>query len=145
MEYLTQKELGRLNSGWVKSGDCHLWKRFLDKDGYGSFYFRKKLRRVHRVSYFSKYGSIADGLVVDHVCKNRNCIFVDHLRLVTTAENSLHNSNSVGAINKAKTSCKFGHPFDKIYGKQRYCSICMSEKTKRLRKKWKAEANLVKC
>ena len=84
-------------------------------------------------------------MVIDHVCKNRNCVEVTHLRLVTSKQNSLENSKSVGAINSQKTNCKFGHPLDRKYGKQRYCSTCQAEKTKRLRKKWLVEANEIGC
>lgn len=145
MEYITQEELNRFNSCFIKDGDCKLWQKFLDKDGYGTFYFRKKLRRCHRVAFYIKKGAIPKGMVIDHLCKNRNCVEVTHLRAVTAKTNSLENSNSVGAINAKKTVCKNGHPFDRKYGKQRYCSVCQAEKTKRLRKKWLEEANKTEC
>lgn len=145
MEYIKQEELKRFNQSWIESGECKLWNKFLDKDGYGSFYFRKKLRRAHRVAYYIVFGEIPEKMVVDHICKNRSCVEIKHLRLVTAKENSLENSNSVGAINARKVFCKFGHKFDRQYGKQRYCSVCQSEKTKRLRKKWLEEANKIKC
>ena len=145
MENITQQELDRFNSYWKKSGDCKLWTNCLDKDGYGSFYFRKKNRRAHRVAYYIHNGDIPSGMVIDHICKNRNCVNIEHLRMITSAENTLDNSDSVGARNKRKMFCKNGHPFDKKYGKQRYCSICSSEKTKQLRKKWLSEANKTGC
>lgn len=142
---ITREEWDRFNNCTKRSGECYLWKRKLDKDGYGTFYFRKKNRRAHRVAYFIANGSIGDGMVIDHICKNRNCVAISHLREITTRQNSLENSRSLGAINAMKTHCKFGHPFDRKYGKQRYCSKCQSEKTKRLRKKWLKEANCIKC
>ena len=84
-------------------------------------------------------------MVIDHICKNRNCVNLKHLKLVTIKENVLENSNSIGAINSRKTTCKNGHLFDKKYGNQRYCSICENAKSKRLRKKWLKEANKTKC
>lgn len=144
MDYATQQELERFNSGWKQSEECKLWQKFLDKDGYGQFYFRKKNRRVHRFAYYIAYGPIPKNMVVDHTCRNRNCVNAAHLRLVTTKQNSLENSNSVGAINKAKTRCKNGHNFDRFYG-QRYCSICEKAKKKRLNQKWLAEANKIAC
>ena len=145
MDYITQQETDRFNNYWKSVGDCKLWQNYLDKDGYGTFYFRKKPRRAHRVSYFFVHGAIHDNMVIDHICKNRNCVEPTHLRIVTAKENSLKNSNSVGAVNARKTKCSNGHPFDRKYGKQRYCSVCQSEKTKRLRKKWLKEANKIKC
>ena len=145
MKHHTQEELKRFNNCWKQSNDCKLWTNYLDKDGYGTFYFRKKSRRAHRVAWYFTNGSIPDNMVVDHICKNRNCVESTHLRIVTRRQNALENSNSPMAINARKTLCKNGHPFDKKYGNQRYCSICQNEKSKRLHKKWKEEANKIKC
>src|SRR5699024_3079756 len=48
------------------------------------------------------YGPIPPGLVVDHICHNKSCVNVNHLRLVTQAENMQNrkgatSSNSTGA------------------------------------------------
>jgi len=148
MDTFTIKESERFTNFTTKQGDCVLWTGYCDKDGYGTFYFRKKQRRAHRVAYYVNFGDIADGMVVDHVCQNRHCVNPQHLRQVTPLQNTMENSKSVGAINKAKTVCKNGHPFDKVYGtvkKQRYCSICENAKSKRLHKKWLVDANKTKC
>lgn len=42
---------------------------------------------AHRVAYEIAHGPIPAGMVVDHVCRNRACINVAHLRCVTQAEN----------------------------------------------------------
>jgi hypothetical protein len=141
----TQKDIERFNGKWTQEGECRIWKGKLDRDGYGTFFFLKKNRRAHRVSYYIHIGEIPKGMFVDHLCKNRNCVAVGHLRLVTPKENSLDNSRSIPALNARKTHCKQGHLFDRKYGKQRYCSVCQSEKTRRLRQKWRDEANAVMC
>ena len=138
MERFTKNELERFNSKWIKEGECMLWQGPLDRDGYGTFYFKKKGRRAHRVSYYMHVGEIPREKVVDHTCSKRNCVNPFHLRLLTATENTM--------ISKAQiTHCKLGHPFDRFYGKQRYCSICQREKSKRLRAKWLEEANKVLC
>lgn len=139
------KEQKRFESFYKIIGECFEWQGYLDKDGYGTFFFRKKNRKAHRVSYFLKCGDIPKEMVIDHICKNRRCVNPEHLRLVTKRENTLNNSLSLGAINKVKTHCKLGHPLDKKYGKQRYCSICENEKAKRQYRKWKEVANSVLC
>lgn len=144
MEKFTKAEKERFNSKWKKVGQCYLWQGPLDKDGYGSFFFRRRNRRAHRVAYYYNIGDIPQGFWVDHLCGNRNCVRSDHLRLVTPKQNALENSRSVAAINARKTHCKNGHEFDRKYGNQRYCSICHAAKSKRLRKKWKDE-DQVKC
>jgi hypothetical protein len=138
-----ESEIKRFNNRWVKSGDCYLWQGYLDKDGYGTFFFRKLNRRAHRVSYYMFVGDIPDGMVIDHICAKRNCVNPAHLRVLTPRENSL-DSRGIGAQNARKTHCKYGHPFDRKYGKQRYCSICSNEKSKRLQAKWRSE-NTIKC
>lgn len=144
-EYLTNEELDRFMDKFEIVDGCYLWQGKLDKDGYGMFYFRKKNRRAHRVGYFSKKGPIEKGLVIGHSCRNRSCVKPEHLQAITARQNALENSESVAAKNAAKTKCKYGHLFDKLYGKQRYCSICEIAKRNRLAKKWKAEADAVGC
>jgi hypothetical protein len=145
MDTNINKDIERFNRFWKKVGTCHSWQNALDKDGYGTFYFIKKNRRAHRVAYFIKYGDIKEGMVIDHICRNRSCVNPEHLRQVTRLENSMTNSLSVGAVNKSKTTCSKGHIFDRKYGKQRYCSICQAAKTKRLRKQWKEKADSILC
>lgn len=129
----------------VTSTGCWHWNGPLDKDGYGVFYFRKRGRRAHRVGWFAFRGGIPAGLVINHKCGDRGCVNHQHLETVTVRENNLKDSKSPAALNARKTHCKNGHPLDLVYGRQRYCSVCESEKRKRLRKQWKAEADQVAC
>ena len=115
-----------------------MWCNTLDRDGYGSFYLRRRNRRAHRVAYYHGRGAIPAGMVIHHTCGNRACVNVQHLKCVTVRENSLNGSRGLGAINAQKTHCPQGHEYDRKYGGQRYCSKCASEKSKRLRRKWRA-------
>lgn len=139
---LTPNEHARFMSKIVKANDCWLWQGPLDKDGYGTFYLRRRGRRAHRVGWYLMHGEIPEGLVVNHVCRNRHCVNPQHLELITARENSLKDSKSVGAINARKTHCPQGHPYDRTYGNQRYCSICEAAKSRRLRTKWRNEDTL---
>lgn len=71
--------------------------------------------RAHRVSYRLFKGSIPEGMVVDHLCRNRGCVNPDHLELKTIGGN-LHAPGSMAsaAINAAKTHCPRGHEYDYI-------------------------------
>ncbi len=90
---------------------CLEWTGYLDKDGYGKFgmWGMWDETHCHRISYKMFKGEIDEGMVVDHVCRNRKCINPDHLRLVTPRQNVLENSNGVAAKNKKKKVCKRGH------------------------------------
>lgn len=147
--YLTEAEARRFQSKYVAAENgCWLWQGPLDKDGYGTFYLRRRTRRAHRVGWFSTHGPVPNGQVIDHFCQNRHCVNPAHLRAITAEANSLENSRSIPALNRAKTHCPKDHPYDRAYITKRtgrpvrYCSVCEREKRKRLRAKWRAEDTL---
>jgi hypothetical protein len=96
---------------------------------YGLFtYGADKFFRAHRVSYKIFSGKLIQGMVIDHICKNRRCVNPDHLRQISNKENVLTNSESGPAKNKAKTHCKHGHELSGnnliIYRGLRNCRTC---------------------
>lgn len=139
---LTESEHSRFMSKVLVENDCWLWQGPLDKDGYGTFYLRRRSRRAHRVGWYMHHGEIPQGMVVNHKCRRRHCVNPQHLEVVTVRENALKDSRSIGAINARKTHCPKGHPYDRTYGRQRYCSICDAEKARRLRRTWRAQDTL---
>lgn len=72
---------------------CLIWTGTIGPNGYGDIYVGNRsgsniLRRVHRVAWELKNGPIPDGMVLDHQCEQRRCFRIQHLQLVTPAENS---------------------------------------------------------
>lgn len=65
---------------------CHIWQRNL-KDGYGRASVGNKERKAHVVAWEKVHGPVPDGLMLDHLCRVRACINVDHLEPVTNAVN----------------------------------------------------------
>lgn len=64
---------------------------------------------AHRLVWEYVWGPIPDGLVIDHLCRNRACIRPDHLEPVTRGENVRR--GDAGLHNSSKTHCVHGHEF----------------------------------
>lgn len=116
-------------------GDCIIWKKYIDRDGYGITYYKGKVFKAHRMAYAENGGTLIKGMVIDHICKNRSCINPAHLRQVTPRQNVLENSDGLAAKNKAKTHCSKGHlltPDNLVENGlrvgRRNCKICWEKK-----------------
>lgn len=83
-EYDVQKIKDR--TIYLESG-CWDWKGTKDKDGYSIVWIQGKNIKLHRMSYFFKYGTLDPNLQVAHSCNNRYCFNPDHLYQATHQEN----------------------------------------------------------
>lgn len=112
-------------------GECWVWPRALDFDGYTKVYFYGKQVRTHVASYETFKGPIPPGLEPDHLCRNRPCINPEHLEAVTHRVNVLR-GEGIAAKNARKTHCRKGHLYDGFYrGMGRCCMKCKRAKDKR--------------
>ena len=75
-------------------GECLIWTGSKGGNGYGYLQVNGAQTLAHRYAYEEAYGPVPDGMVIDHICHNRTCVDVDHLRLATVAQNS---ANRAGA------------------------------------------------
>lgn len=88
---------------------CELWRGSVDREtGYGFIFAGTKALRAHRVAWEAKHGPVPEGLVLDHLCRNRACVNLDHLEPVTHRVNVLRGVGPT-ARNAAKTHCNRGH------------------------------------
>jgi hypothetical protein len=109
-----------------KTDTCWLWTAAKSPAGYG--YFRVGGRAgqyviAHRYAYTATTGQIPEGLVLDHLCRVRQCVNPAHLEPVTQAENN----------RRARlTHCRRGHPYEganvllKSDGR-RECKSCIAD------------------
>lgn len=94
-----------------KSDGCWLWTGPKNGYGYGAFYYRRLGYGAHRIAYELMREPIPDGLVIDHLCRNRACVRPDHLEVVTHAVN-LMRGQGITALRASSKSCPSGHPYE---------------------------------
>ena len=117
---LTRTVRERFDSLTQKSGGCLNWTGHKNQSGYGTFQVGGRSVLAHRFAWEAAQGPIADGMTVDHICFNRACVKIEHLRLLPKPENSRLRRN-VG-----KSACIRGHEFtsDNTYVNGRGARIC---------------------
>lgn len=133
----------------VDSSGCWVFGRY-SKDGYGRFKpWRHMTLAAHRYSYEIHKGSIPSGMVIDHLCRRKQCCNPEHLEPVTPKENVRRGvlrevvisrdpaisarfraaGRSVRAKNaRSQTHCKRGHEYTeantRFFRGIRHCRAC---------------------
>lgn len=119
---------------------CWVWPKEVKRTGKGYTMFSADGKHVwgHRFSYEEFVGPIPEGLVVDHLCRTRDCVNPLHLEPVTVGENVRR--GKLGNV----THCKHGHEYteDNTYRDKRghrYCREC--QRLRNVAKQQKIDAN----
>lgn len=106
---------------------CWLWTGSEKANGYGAITVDGRGWRAHRYAYVAAFGAIAEGMELDHVCRNRRCVNPFHLRQVSHRENTL-SGETITAHAAQQTHCKRGHELtpESVYenGRGRQCKQC---------------------
>ena len=118
---------------------CWNWTGALARGGYGAFEGDRGTTKSHRWAYAHYIGPIPDGLVIDHLCRNRKCCNPQHLEAVTQKEN-VKRGNSGKYQRNRKTHCKRGHELtvENTYTQQsgRTCRTCLKAREKKRVRDW---------
>lgn len=123
----------------------HLWSKVSQQDGhwlwqghkqggYGRLTVNGKRIMAHRLMYQLTFGPIPEGLVIDHLCRVRNCLRPSHMEPVTVKENILRGEAPTAKYAR-QTHCKNGHPLSgsnlRVGKMQRHCRKCHADLTLR--------------
>lgn len=139
--------------GWksryeISADGCWLWTGSLDKHGYGQYDVydgegSRKNWRAHRYVYEQLVRPLQDHEVLDHLCRNHQCVNPEHLDPVVQQVNVDRGLAAAGM--PRKSVCKNGHEFTEANtyirpgNGQRQCKQCAydtgAERTRRYRDK----------
>lgn len=121
-----------------RTDGCMVWLGALNSNGYGTLVVSGAGIQAHHFLV----GKPPEGLEWDHVkergCTHRNCIWPEHLELVTHRENVLRGT-SPSSLNAMKTVCSEGHSFtpENTYVRNgarpggRECRVCIRARERR--------------
>jgi hypothetical protein len=128
---------------------CLLWSGAQTGNGYGHMWADGHYRLTHRLAYELFVGPIADGLVIDHLCRQPLCANPRHLDAVTPATNTRRGElvTALKARGQARTHCPLGHEYtpENTYIRPdaaRNCRTCIRERTARYRLRIAQRADL---
>lgn len=128
----------RAHSKWEARGDCRISTYSVASHGYAQIGWkdgdRVHMTTAHRAAWTHENGQIPGGATVDHTCKERRCVNVAHLRLLTNYENARRTAGRDWPLGQ----CANGHPNSESYVQpsgRRRCRPCNREAQARYREK----------
>lgn len=128
----------------VQPDGCWQWLASGNGEGHGRTYRDGIKIYAHRYAYEALVGPVPDGLVIDHLCRNRGCVNPAHLEPVTQAENTRRGLMRSGraAWAAALTHCKHGHEYtpENTYTKPDGCRSCKECGRQRVRARRRRDA-----
>lgn len=94
---------------------------------------KRTMTTAHRAAWVHANGQIPAGMTVDHICKTRRCVHVDHLRLLTNFENARRTSGRDWPIGE----CANGHPNSElvVWAGRIRCRLCTAGRQRNWRQR----------
>jgi hypothetical protein len=107
---------------------CWRWTGCISRAGYGRVRVggtKGKLWQAHRAVYEHYRGPVADGLELDHLCRNRWCVNPDHVEPVSHVINVRRGESRTMVIQRSGT-CIRGHDrsTETSYSRKGWVSRC---------------------
>lgn len=125
----------------VDENGCHVSTYSVASHGYAQVGWQDGDARgattAHRAAWVHHTGQqIPDGLTVDHACRNRRCVNMDHLRLMTLLQNARDNgwaagTRYVGDPVDTGRKCPAGHTVYQYPSGSYGCRECAAELKRR--------------
>lgn len=121
---------------------CWVWQGVEHEHGFGSVSYNSVSRQPHRIIYEQFHGTLADGLVLHQLCRNKHCVNPEHLKPVTMGE-AVKTYRSPPGNNARKSHCLRGHELagGNLYvtpgDGSRQCRICKAMRNRQRRQKKK--------
>lgn len=128
----TPRQAATLHLKVRQDGECLIWvgaKTRKDWRGYAVYDIEGKTTVLHRQLWKDHRGPLTADQQLDHLCRNRACINLDHLEVVTLHENNVIRGEGPAALNNRKTHCPQLHEYSPentyIDGRgRRHCREC---------------------
>lgn len=118
---------------WSKTTrtDCIVWSGAQNSKGYGCYGVAGKSELAHRVAWEDVNGLIPEDMTIDHRCRVRACVNVEHMEIVSIAENTRRRFRAAGGLDVGG-QCKRGHEMTELNlyirpSGSRDCKDCMRE------------------
>jgi hypothetical protein len=133
---------GPLPERYPEAGPCHLWTASTASrphpggQVYGQFHADGTTVAPHSWLWRQERGPLPPGHVLDHwACDRGICVNLSHMRPATQRENILR-SESIGAVNRAKTHCPQRHAYSSENTSvdatgARHCRTCARDRNRR--------------
>lgn len=100
-EYISQHHNNKKRQTYVvDENGCHVWQGQLSQR-YPARKVNGKPIHVHKWAWEQVHGAVPEGMVLHHTCSNTRCVNIEHLEVVTQAENSHHGAHARLSVAKA--------------------------------------------
>lgn len=105
---------------------CILSGHGVGSHGYAQIFAEGRNQLAHRVVWIHHYGEIPYNETVDHLCHNRTCINIEHLRCISNFENARRTHGRDWPLGECANGHGNQHLVQTKAGKH-LCSLCATE------------------